>query len=671
MRNRPGSKSRRPQAITNPSGVSTRSPVTADRRVETTTLASEQTALAERHLPPRAETAAYVLVAVAVIAVFALSKGPIDVDDAYIGYRYAQNFASGLGLVYNPGEHVFGVTNVLWTLLLGTFSRITQATVENVASIFSLVLLISTAIASYAFARKIGVSPAVRLLLVVSILASPSFLLVSTMGMETPLYCFLILSAGAAISFDKRLLAGVCAGLAFATRPDGLAVLPAVVMVMAVEATLHERQFDLKWIRSTLPVLSGFAIAAVPHLIFCYTQFGQLLPHTLRAKRALPFMSSRWWMPLHFLKGPGIPVVLFSTAGVYFLVRLWRKHKMPRLSFPLRAFVFCFSWLMVYATAWTIVRIDLYPWYIGAMGPASAALVVTVVAIALTEEHPANLRIGFATVAVMIGAWWTWSAMKDIRLFRLYQLQMEEPRKRLALAIRSATTSDLETVGAGPIGILGYFCGGCRITDYSGLVTTPETRAAALPETFLMSTVGMDDPPPASMKPVFETGSPLPGPDLLLLATDPARTSWNSSVLSPEIKLNAAFGKTVHLIGVTPVSREVKRGELVSVQSLWRFDQPLPPDRVIAYYLGNGKTPNLAYIDTKDFFKGKVPHAAIAPGESVCDFETLQMPPNAEPGDYELSVIVYPPAGFECSSPMRSKVRPGLVRLYDVHLVAD
>ena len=39
-------------------------------------------------------------------------------DDAYITYRYAQNFFNGQGLVYNPGEYVEGYSNLLYTLLI-------------------------------------------------------------------------------------------------------------------------------------------------------------------------------------------------------------------------------------------------------------------------------------------------------------------------------------------------------------------------------------------------------------------------------------------------------------------------------------------------------------------------------------------------------------------------
>ena len=38
-------------------------------------------------------------------------------DDAFISYRHARNLVAGHGLVFNPGEHVEGYTNFLWTLI--------------------------------------------------------------------------------------------------------------------------------------------------------------------------------------------------------------------------------------------------------------------------------------------------------------------------------------------------------------------------------------------------------------------------------------------------------------------------------------------------------------------------------------------------------------------------
>src|SRR5205085_9529171 len=42
-------------------------------------------------------------------------------DDEMVSMRYAQNLASGNGLVWNPGEKVEGFTNPLWVLLMAFF----------------------------------------------------------------------------------------------------------------------------------------------------------------------------------------------------------------------------------------------------------------------------------------------------------------------------------------------------------------------------------------------------------------------------------------------------------------------------------------------------------------------------------------------------------------------
>lgn len=46
------------------------------------------------------------------------------VDDAYISFRYARQWAAGNGLVYNIGERVEGYSNFLWILLLLPFARL-------------------------------------------------------------------------------------------------------------------------------------------------------------------------------------------------------------------------------------------------------------------------------------------------------------------------------------------------------------------------------------------------------------------------------------------------------------------------------------------------------------------------------------------------------------------
>src|SRR5712692_5599667 len=48
----------------------------------------------------------------------------VSYDDAYISLRYATNLAAGHGLVFNPGERVFGASTPLYVLLLALFARV-------------------------------------------------------------------------------------------------------------------------------------------------------------------------------------------------------------------------------------------------------------------------------------------------------------------------------------------------------------------------------------------------------------------------------------------------------------------------------------------------------------------------------------------------------------------
>ena len=45
-------------------------------------------------------------------------------DDAFISFRYAENWIAGHGLVFNVGERVEGYTNLLWTLAVGVCMRL-------------------------------------------------------------------------------------------------------------------------------------------------------------------------------------------------------------------------------------------------------------------------------------------------------------------------------------------------------------------------------------------------------------------------------------------------------------------------------------------------------------------------------------------------------------------
>ena len=63
----------------------------------------------------------YILLALSVILffIFVAWFWSYSIDDAFVTFRYAENFVNGHGFVFNPGDApVEGYSNFLWLLIL-------------------------------------------------------------------------------------------------------------------------------------------------------------------------------------------------------------------------------------------------------------------------------------------------------------------------------------------------------------------------------------------------------------------------------------------------------------------------------------------------------------------------------------------------------------------------
>src|SRR5262245_55848844 len=74
-------------------------------------------------LAPKRRMAVCVLAAAGVLVAQALVYVRFTVDDSFITYRFARNWASGLGPVFQPGERVEGYTSFLHMALLALARR--------------------------------------------------------------------------------------------------------------------------------------------------------------------------------------------------------------------------------------------------------------------------------------------------------------------------------------------------------------------------------------------------------------------------------------------------------------------------------------------------------------------------------------------------------------------
>ncbi len=208
-------------------------------------------------------------------------------DDAFIGFRYAQNLAAGRGLVFNEGERVEGYTNFLWIILLAAVPNL-SAHVVLAAKVLGILFNVLTLVVCFFLG---GTTPSTKapfyggaLLLI----GSNAALIASGVdGLETPLFTLLMSSAvlaylkGLRAAAPREQAAWLAAasflfGLLVLTRPDGALTYALVWLHAAWRFRFRRRQLAL----FTIPFLLLFA----PYFLWRWQYYGAFFPNTFYAK---------------------------------------------------------------------------------------------------------------------------------------------------------------------------------------------------------------------------------------------------------------------------------------------------------------------------------------------------------------------------------------------------
>jgi arabinofuranosyltransferase len=225
------------------------------------------------------------LIVLAAIVLHNIVIHPWMLDDAFITFRYAENYASGLGLVYNPAEHVEGYTTFLWVILLGLCKIIGLNIVifsKVLAAIFATgtIVLVMTGYRFISEVNRLESALAAIFLATCGIFAP----WVSS-GMEVTLFTYLILltlflyiKAIKSINSHKYfVMTGGLLALTVLTRPEG-AIL--VIIIFADSLYRSIKKHNLNILSITLPA----ALTYVPYFIWRINYYGYLLPNTFYAK---------------------------------------------------------------------------------------------------------------------------------------------------------------------------------------------------------------------------------------------------------------------------------------------------------------------------------------------------------------------------------------------------
>lgn len=270
----------------------------------------------QKRLPELAFAAIAVLWLVWAVSCFNLN------EDAFISFRYVQNLVSGEGLVYNPGVHDEGYSNLLWILLISPFSAagIPPEAVAPVLGILSGVLLLYVV---WLLGKRL--LPDKRWLP----LAAPGFVAAAYpiiywagSGLETVPFV-LFLSAAAHFHLRDKPgpfpWTGLFLGFAALMRPEGLGFI-LVFIVHQIYCRRCKANTGSDW-RDLLPALG--LVAA--QFIFRRLYYGMWWPLPAIVKAGGTFLQLKGGVVYMFRWVFLRPPLLLCALGLYALVHRWKR----------------------------------------------------------------------------------------------------------------------------------------------------------------------------------------------------------------------------------------------------------------------------------------------------------------------------------------------------------
>lgn len=274
----------------------------------------------------------YILTAfLAVTVIYLLSEYIITgqqfgmpLDDSWIHFRFAENFAHGHFFEYNIGEPTPGTTSPLWVIILSVPFHITKNLIIPYACIVTLLFFFLACIEVYKIALKLGLNNYYAFLAALLTVLNGRLIWSSFSGMEVTLFCWLILliiriHLGEIDRKKINITTGILLGIAALVRPEtylfGLIYYFSSVIILR------------KDLRKNFPALFTsiilFIIILSPYPIFSYSLTGKFVPNTFQgqqgAMRFLPdtnFMDATWRL---FVKDNLIVFILWVAGSILFI----------------------------------------------------------------------------------------------------------------------------------------------------------------------------------------------------------------------------------------------------------------------------------------------------------------------------------------------------------------
>ena len=302
--------------------------------------------------------------------------GPHPIDDAYITFRYARNFAEGVGLVYNPGEWVLGTTTPLWALLLAAGYKVGLTDLPWLATVLSALFDAASVALLVHLALRLGWRAWGAALVGLAWALNPTSVAFASGGMEASLFVLVSLGTLTLCTSGKLGSAAALAGLATLVRPEG-----ALLVVVVVAWSL--RAGRTRALRSAI-------VAGVPIVVAgltLYLWYGSPLPHSMAAKQVAYRPAEPLDNALAFFVQAGLPgwsdfllsvmptaaalaVAIFGVATFGFLV--WRALPRRRLFYHGQTWQPFAAFAVLYIAFYVVAGfrgVRLFNWYMVPIEP--------------------------------------------------------------------------------------------------------------------------------------------------------------------------------------------------------------------------------------------------------------------------------------------------------------
>jgi len=395
--------------------------------------------------------------------IYLVSEYNFTQDDAFITFRYAENFIQGNGLVYNAGERVEGYTNFLWLQFM-IIGRLFGADYVLFSKILGALFGVGTILMIFLIGLKVYNRNYLLAGLTSIVLAAVySFAYWSVAGLETAAFAFMV-AATVYFYLTKSSLAASTALLATLLRPEGALVFGILI--------LYDIIINRKLTKWVMVLIAIYVIPLIPYAIFKWSYFGGLLPNPFYAKTS--FNYKQLYNGLEYVGQFFHHYVLYGLFLVPFLIAFRRWNKSVRFV----AFLTLIYTIYIIVIGGDVLKVHRF-------------FVPIIPFFALIMIYGFSEFLKWKPVAIigamMIVAWQLYAPTNHVQTYLRNEIGLSAKMENIIGQLKRADRSDF-SIAVSTIGLVGYRLMGHTVIDMLGLTDSTIARHPEPPAKGIKST---------------------------------------------------------------------------------------------------------------------------------------------------------------------------------------